>query len=200
MNIVSRGPQTTTLKPTPGRIRSPSRGFFWREILSSVCFIRKMRIGPIPLPALEILRVTLEEQSVPHKILFSEIAFEEAAARERARPPSRLPTYSGPIDMFYIELAEEHVGAAKELIEKIVGPTDPAELVELDETVEYHCPECDFTAEAPALCPTHRLPLLEFSDWAAAKAKKGDAVGKLFPWIFALLIAGLIGLRVAGWL
>ena len=161
-----------------------------------------MKIGPIPLSVLELLRATLEEKGIPHKISFSEVAFAEAEAKAKAlaTTPSRYPLFSGPIDMFFVELADSDVDGAKELIEKIAGPISPDEIVELDETVEYHCPECDFTAEAPSLCPTHRIPLLEFSEWAAAKAKKGDAVGKLFPLIFALSVAVLIGLRVAGWL
>ncbi len=159
-----------------------------------------MKIGPIPLSILELLRVTLEEKGIPHKISFSEIAFAQAEAKAQPETPGRYPLFSGPIDMFYVELGDEHVDGVKELIEKISGPIAPSEIVELDETVEYHCPECDFTAETPSLCPTHRIPLLEFSEWAAAKAKKGDAVGKLFPWIFALIVAALVGLRVAGWL
>lgn len=86
-----------------------------------------------------------------------------------------------------ISTTEERREAIREENKKHFFTTHPIFSGGRDFRPEYLCPKCDYKLDEKSICPTHRIPLLEYSEWLAERNKPGE-----WAWLGKILSSALV--------
>ncbi len=147
-----------------------------------------MIFGPFPVFFIERLRAIIEGAGGLIKVYSSEEAHEKLRDANRDRRGTQFQETPMQADLLYVEFDAQYIPLAQPELEKmgvVFGDHDAPEL----QGTEYHCLQCDHTSDSIGLCPEHKTPLLEFSDWVKAKNKGADATPMI--WLAFLAVAAL---------
>lgn len=152
-----------------------------------------MIFGPFPIFFIEKLREILTAQGGEFKIYKSEEALAKFREELRQRPATSYPTTEPQQDLLFIELMNSAslMMVKAELIKMGVSLSESDFNPEFQRG-EYLCLKCDHTEHSPALCPVHRIPLLEFSVWAKAKVARKERIAMRALIFFVVLALGVV--------
>ena len=153
-----------------------------------------MLFGPLPAVFVQKLERMLKEHGAGYKIFVSHEELEAYRERQKAIPvPAYYPSFPTPGDFVYIEVALKDVLIVRGELEKMGIPVRSDELEPELSDMEYLCPRCKEVSMSPGLCPIHKIPMLEFSEWVATKNAGSEKMWRLISWIlFALVVIGLV--------
>jgi hypothetical protein len=153
----------------------------------------RLVIGPFSATDLSRLTEILDGAGVTYTVEENPERVEEADQARSMREPMLHPVYEGPAEIFMLIFPKARAALIRDELARIGKPflLDPPP--EINDAPEYHCPVCSFTSDTLQLCPQHRVPLLEFSDWVAARQARSSKANRIF---MILLIAIVIGLAI----
>lgn len=151
----------------------------------------KVRLGPFSKIQVSLLQQKLEKEDIPSESFEDPDLLRDFTKNIRHQRPSIYPTYSGAAEYIFLEVEREHLLLIKQDLDEMGFPLVKAEAP--PEGEDYFCPRCKYSSHAPGLCPTHQLPLLDFSGWVENKNEVRDRKGR---WL--LRAAGLIFLFILG--
>jgi hypothetical protein len=141
----------------------------------------------MPLLYAQKLNHLLEEQGSSLEISTTEEKRQVFKEYNKKLTNTGYPIFSGGHDFVYIEVKKEDLLVIKGELEKMGFPLFSPQS-EGDFRPEYLCTKCNFKSDDKGFCPKHKTPLLEFSDWLAAK-KRPAQVNWFLLMIFVAAIA-----------
>lgn len=153
------------------------------------------RYGPISPYDVENLKEKLDSHGLAYEIFVGKEELEAIDQARRARPPSRYPAPHDPGTYLYMDLGDEAFMLVRPDLEKM-GVAVPIGKGEVEMVDEYICTECDFVAESPGACPTHRIPLLEFSEWARVQGERARKKSDRFAWFMLLVLGAVVAIAI----
>jgi hypothetical protein len=152
----------------------------------------RMVIGPFAATDLGRLTEIFDAAGVAYAVEENPERVQEAEDTRIAREPRTHPTYDGPEEIFMLIFPRAQTGLIREELIRIGKPFLIDSPPEINDAPEYHCPVCSFTSDNPQLCPEHRVPLLEFSDWVAARREGGAKTNRYFVIVFVAIVLALL--------
>lgn len=146
-------------------------------------------VGPFPPAFIDRLTAPLVASGAPFRLLNDMEKIEQYQEMRKREGLQVYPQFHSH-DMVLLEVSREHVMLIRKEVENLGFSLKDAAFDPEFEQREYLCPKCDHHSLAQGLCPKHRIPLLEFSDWVAAQRGPGSMV-KFLAFAVVLVVLGL---------
>jgi hypothetical protein len=149
-----------------------------------------MFFGPMPPHFANKLKDLLLREGASAKIFYSEEDVQNLMAGRNDEIVYLLPQYGGPKDLVYIEIKSEDLLIVRGELEKMGFKVGSRKTQDESYVASWMCTKCKRSSPQPGLCPRHKIPMLEFSDWVSFKNAKTRARNRYWRILlyFALII------------